>query len=119
MKNKPVILASSSPRRKRLLEQTGIQFIIDPSNLHEEQFDIQNPQQLVKTLALEKAREVGKHHPDSIIIGADTTVVCNEQMLAKPKDERDARRMLRLLSGNKHIVITGYAVIDTEAGKEF
>lgn len=116
---KPIVLASSSPRRKKLLEQAGFQFITDPSNLNEEQYPTTDPYKLVTTLAREKAREVALRHPGSIIIGADTTVVCNGEMMAKPQDRQDARRMLALLSGNKHTVITGFAVIDTVSKKEF
>lgn len=115
---KPIILASSSPRRKRLLEQTGLKFTIDPSDFDESTVITRNPHEMVKQLSFEKAREVSKRHPNSIIIGADTTVFCEGQILEKPKDVEDAKRMLKMLSNNTHSVITGITIIDTKMNQE-
>src|SRR3989344_2643827 len=115
---KPIILASSSPRRKRLLEEAGFMFAVDPSHFDESKVTTRDPHEMVKQLSLEKAREVAKRHPNSIIIGADTTVFCEGQILEKPRDMEDAKRMLRFLSGKVHSVITGITIINTETNQE-
>jgi septum formation protein len=115
---KPIILASSSLRRKRLLEEAGYKFIVDSSNFDESKVTTRNPHEMVKQLSVEKAREIAKRHSNSIIIGADTTVFCDGQILEKPKDTEDAKRMLQFLSGKAHVVITGVTVIDTETNQE-
>lgn len=115
---KPIILASSSPRRKKLLEEAGFTFTVDPSNFDESKVTTRNPHEMVKQLSLEKARKVAKRHPNSIIIGADTTVFCDGQILEKPKDIEDVKRMLQLLSNKIHSVITGITVITTEMNQE-
>lgn len=114
-----IILASASPRRKELLEQIGIEFEICPAK-GEEVITKTNPAEVVEELSRQKAEEVavmltayGKEHQelmtpqDILIIGADTVVAVDNQILGKPKDEEDARRMLRLLSGRAHEVYTG------------
>ena len=115
---KPIILASSSPRRKRLLTEAGFTFTVDPSDFDESKVKIRNPHEMVKQLSRKKAQEVAKRHPNSIIIGADTTVFCDGQILEKPKDEEDAKRMLKFLSGKTHSVITGITIITTEKNQE-
>ncbi len=115
---KPIILASSSPRRKRLLAEANFSFIVDPSDFDETKVTTRDPYEMVKQLSKEKAREVAKRHPNSIIIAADTTVYCEEQILEKPKDTEDAKRMLRFLNGKTHSVITGVTVIDTGTKRE-
>lgn len=112
-----IILASSSTRRKELLERIGLKFKVEKSN-YEENLDLRlHPHALAKKLSLGKAEDVARKHKNSIIIAADTIVVCNGKILGKPKDEREARRMLRLLSGNIHLVITGFTIIDTDVNK--
>jgi septum formation protein len=106
-----LILASASPRRAALLEEAGLKFKIIPSYLDENGHDDLSPPDLVKHLALEKARQVAKMQLDDVVIGADTVVVYQQEVLGKPKDERDAYRMLRLLSGQAHFVYTGVAVV--------
>jgi len=108
---KSIILASASPRRKKLLEKAGIRFKVVESGL-EEHFDPKlKPHELAKKLSLEKAKAVYKNHKDSIIIAADTIVVCDEKTFGKPKDEEDAKEMLQLLSGKSHLIITGFTIM--------
>jgi len=109
--NSQIILASESPRRKLLLENAGLQFTIIPSRINEEDFHDPDPENYVKILANAKAADVAHKYPDSWIIGADSIVLINETILEKPKSIADARLMLNLLSGNTHVVLTGYAII--------
>lgn len=115
---KPIILASSSPRRKRLLAQAGISFTVDPSDIPEVKLEHEDAETMVKRLARDKGREVAKRHKNSIVIAADTTVVCHGQILEKPQDAEDARRMLVLLNNTDHLVITGFTVIDINTNQE-
>lgn len=115
---KPLILASSSPRRKRLLTEANFSFVVDPSQFDESKVATRDPHQMVKELSREKAREVAKRHPSSIVIGADTTVFCDGQILEKPTNTGDAKRMLTFLSGKIHSVITGLTIINTETNQE-
>jgi len=121
--NKTIILASASPRRKNLLEGLGMKFKIIISDIDESFCQDMDPDKAVRCLALKKAEDVLKKidYP-AIIIGADTTVVIDNQSLGKPKDFDEAFRMLSMLSGRSHKVITGIAVIDsnnTSQGPEF
>jgi septum formation protein len=111
-----LILASASPRRKELLEQIGLQFIAIPSNLEETLNPDETPDDLVIRLSLDKAYEVARRPDISArwVIGSDTVVVCNGQILGKPADHQDAAAMLRQLSGTSHLVVSGYAVIDRQ-----
>lgn len=108
-----IILASGSPRRKQILEQVGLNFIVEVSDYEEKSIPGVSPSEFVETLSLEKANAVAKNHNDAIIIGADTIVVLNSQILGKPKTKQDAREMLKKLSGNTHSVFTGFTIIDT------
>lgn len=117
-KMKPIVLASSSPRRKKLLESIHVPCIVDPSTFDESTISHSNPYELVQILARKKARDVAKRHKNSFIIGADTIVVYKNTQFGKPKDNADAVRMLEALSGNIHEVITGIAVIDSQSNKE-
>lgn len=114
-----IILASVSPRRRKLLESLNIPFTVVPSSIEEKLNSKESPETLAKKLALAKARDVAKRHRDAIIIGADTIVVLGDYSLGKPKDKEDAKKILRLLSGKKHLVITGLAIIDQRLGKTF
>ncbi|MFN1834325.1 Maf family protein [Balneola sp. MJW-20] len=107
-----LILASKSPRRKKLLEQIGLPFEIFPSNASED-IDLKDPTEFAKTLAIRKAEEVAAHCPDSIIIGADTVVVLDNHILNKPQNHKEAFEMLTMLSGNMHEVITGVCLLQT------
>lgn len=112
-----LILASSSPRRVELLQKLGIDFEVVPSRIDEKSVKFDDPEELCKRLALMKARDVAKRR-EGIIVAADTIVVFKGEVLGKPKDEKEAKTMLRMLSGNEHVVMSGIAVIDTNSGKE-
>lgn len=107
-----IILASRSPRRKKLLEQLGLAFEIFPSSVAE-QSDKTEPDELVRDLALQKALDVAGQCNDSLIIGADTIVVHNNNILEKPGDKQEAYGMLSELSGKTHSVFTGVAFVMT------
>lgn len=109
---KQIILASESPRRKELLERIGLKFQAIESNIDEDIYPDLSPADLAEKLSLEKAKAVFKTHKDSIIIAADTVISCDNQILGKPKDKKDVKRMLSLLSNNVHLVITGFTIID-------
>jgi len=111
-------LASQSPRRKQLLEQIGLKFEIDPSNYEEDMSLKMEPNKLAEFLSLGKAKDVARRHKDSIIISADTIVAIDGEVFGKPKTSERAKYMLQKLSGRGHSVITGFAIIDTETGKE-
>ena len=116
---KQIILASSSPRRKELLNRLSLNFKIDPSEINEDKYSADTPSELVELLAKEKAKDVGRKYHDAIIIAADTIVVCGEQILGKPKNKKDAFEMLEKLSGSEHLVYTGIAfnIIEDETIK--
>jgi septum formation protein len=101
------ILASSSPRRRELLASIGIEFDIVPSHIPEERENGEAPEEYVARLSREKAAAIGAQHPSRWIIAADTTVLLGDQLLEKPRDERDAERMLSLIAGRTHVVYTG------------
>lgn len=114
---KTIILASASPRRKELLEKTGLIFKIEPSNYNENiPFNLE-PHEFARKLSLEKARAVAVNHNNSIVIAADTFAVFNGRILGKPRNKKDAREILQTISGNYHSVITGFSIIDTGTNK--
>lgn len=113
---KKIILASGSPRRKELLEQIGITFEIQKAE-GEEVITSVEPIEVVKELSMQKASEVAQRCDGAVVIGADTVVAAGGQILGKPKDEKDAVRMLRLLQGGSHEVITGVTVLLQETEK--
>ncbi|MFA6135821.1 MAG: Maf family protein [Candidatus Paceibacterota bacterium] len=115
---KKIVLASSSPRRKELLSQVGLQFEVDPSNYQEDMSLKMEPSKLAEYLSLGKAKDVALKHKDSIIIAADTFCVLDGEFLGKPKTEERAKAMLSKLSGRVHSVITGFAIIDTKTNKQ-
>lgn len=102
-----LILASASPRRADLLRSAGIPFEVYPVDVDETFHIDERPEQAVARLAEAKTRRCASNHPDSVVLGADTTVVVDGQALGKPVDAADAARMLRLLSGQTHEVLTG------------
>lgn len=106
-----IILASASPRRAELLSQFGIPFEVQNADIDEE-IDIISPETYVRTLSWKKAEKISSENPDAIVIGADTTVVLNDEIINKPKDKTDAFNMLRKLSGKEHKVYTGLTVMD-------
>ena len=114
---KRIILASVSPRRKELLEKVGLKFTVVESK-YIEKVDLKlNPHALTKKLSLGKAKAVAKNHKNSIIIAADTVVVCKNTILGKPKNKNDAKDMLEFLSNSVHFIVTGFTIIDTSSGK--
>lgn len=107
MSSIPVVLASSSPRRHELLKKIIEDFTVVPSQLEEIIKPELSPAEVAMDLAFQKADEVHFYYPESLIIGADTLVVCNEEILGKPVDATDAQRMLTMMSNNTQVVITG------------
>lgn len=106
-----LILASGSPRRAEILTSVGWDFTKHVADIDEAEHDGELPQDYVVRLAREKAAAVADQYPDDFVLGADTTVVIDGQIMGKPVDLDDARRMLTLLSGNWHEVLTGVAVV--------
>ncbi len=105
-----IILASNSPRRKELLGLTKYKFTIKTKEV-EEILDKSLPvTKQIENIAYSKAKEVALEHKNALVIGADTVVVVNNQILGKPKDKEDARNMMKLLQNNVHQVITGVAL---------
>lgn len=106
-----------SPRRKELLTEMGLTFTVCPADIDED-IGITDPEMLVKQLALLKAGHIAEKHTGEnvVIIAADTVVAYKNEILGKPKNEADAKRMLRLLSGNTHTVYTGYCCADAKTG---
>lgn len=116
---KKIILGSGSPRRKELLSQIGVPFEVRVSE-KEEIYTQTIPKEIVKELALMKAENVASELPakNTIVIGADTVVVHQDQILGKPKDEQDAFRMIQSLQGDVHQVYTGVAILDFDGDGE-
>ena len=112
-----LVLASGSPRREELLKQLKLKFTIVASKIDESNYQAEEPVQLVRKLAAEKAKSVSALVEDALIIAADTVVVYNDQILGKPKNKADAKNMLKMLSSNNHQVITGVAVVNSQDGK--
>jgi septum formation protein len=110
-KKPELILASSSPRRQELLREIGIPFQVHAANINEDQMPGEPPINYALRLAREKAQAVATQYPQSYVLGADTIVVLNGEVLGKPKDHADAARMLRLLSGHSHEVTTAVSLI--------
>ena len=105
-----VVLASASPRRRDLLDLIGIVHKVRPANIDEAMRPREAPRRYAERLAREKASAIATRDPDLITIGADTVVVIDRKVLGKPADTADAARMLRMLSGREHTVITAVAV---------
>ncbi|MGA7869311.1 MAG: Maf family protein [Candidatus Binatus sp.] len=105
-----VILASASPRRHQLLGAKGIEFEAIESLVHEQHIAGEPPRDYALRMARDKAATVSSRFPDAIVLAADTIVVCENQILEKPTDADDARRMLATLSGRTHTVVTAFAL---------
>lgn len=112
-----IILASKSPRRKHLLENIGLKFKIVPSDINEDLIPLSSPRKYAENLSKEKAKKVAQKYKDAIIIGADSIVIFKGEIIGKPKSMKNAKEILRKLSGQKHLVITGFTVLDSKAGK--
>lgn len=106
-----LILASGSSRRAKLLSDAGLEFKVVPSDIEEVFNEEKSPEEIVLDLALQKAKAVFLNHPKDTVIAADTIVVFGNEILGKPKDKKDAYRMLKLLSNETHHVYTGVAVL--------
>ncbi|MBU1183044.1 MAG: Maf family protein [Pseudomonadota bacterium] len=105
-----LILASKSARRRYLLKQAGLSFSVIPSGFDESSVPVADPHNYVKVLAESKAKDISDKYPESWVIGADTVVVIGGQILGKPTSRSDAREMLKSLSGQTHLVLTGYCI---------
>ena len=116
-----LILASKSPRRSALLRQAGLSFKVIPSHIDEALVPRAqtSPAEYVLKLAEAKAGDVSKKHPDCWVIGADTIVLLENDILGKPRSKNEARRMLMRLSGKTHQVLTGYAISHGAGGRLF
>ena len=115
---KSIILASASPRRKEILKKHNIDFAIEVSDADESHGNM-HPADLVEELSKRKASAVFKSHPSEIVLGADTVVALDDKILEKPKDEKDAFRMIEMLQGNRHQVYTGVTICSPEKSMTF
>ncbi|MBI5100429.1 MAG: septum formation inhibitor Maf [Nitrospirae bacterium] len=113
MPDRRLILASGSPRRKELLELAGLKFRVVTSDYIEDMTLPMKPGKLAEFLSGQKADSVAAGHPDVIVIAADTFIEFEGTILGKPHTNREAKRMLKRLSGRRHEVITGYTIVDT------
>jgi septum formation protein len=113
----PLILASSSPRRAEILRAVGWPFETHAAGVDETRLTGETPEDFVRRLAREKAEAVARTRLFGLVLGADTTVVVDGEVLEKPRDEEDARRMLQLLSERWHEVLTGVALVRAESGR--
>lgn len=107
-----LILASASPRRRELLSQVGVNFVIEVSDVEEVTDPAQSPELQVQSLALQKAQAVARNHTEGLVLGADTVVVNDGVLLGKPQNEAEAKTMLRSLSGKWHQVMTAVSLVD-------
>ena len=117
--HRPIILASASPQRKKLMKQLGIQFSVVPSRAKELKRITTTPAALVKANAVCKAQDVSRRHAQSIVIGADTIVyVGHKHLIGKPRNLAEAKRNLKILLSSPSWVYTGVAVIDARSRKQ-
>ena len=113
-----IILASASPRRKEILQNTNVKFKIMSSSIEELTLEGESPYQMVMRLAFEKGMDVASRQKSDLVISADTIVVLDGIILGKPKDDIEARKMITSLSGRKHQVITGISLINLDINKK-
>jgi len=106
-----LVLASASPRRQELLRNADIPFVVQPTNIPEVPRPAEAPRAFAERMAREKALTVFRQRPDDFVLGADTIVIVDAEILGKPRDAADAARMLRLLSGRRHQVTTGVCLV--------
>jgi len=114
--NRPLCLASSSPRRQELLTRFGLDFLIQSPDIDESMQSHETPEAFVMRMALEKAQQVVPDHPECITLSGDTVVVLEGGILGKPLDRADSIRMLERLSGKTHEVFTAYALMEGISG---
>ena len=107
-----IVLASGSPRRAEIMNSVGWEFTKDVPDIDETELPGELPDVYVQRLAATKAEAVAERHPSGLVLGADTTVVIDEQIIGKPIDIADARRMIGMLAGRWHEVLTGVAVVN-------
>jgi len=110
-----IILASGSPRRKKLLKKIGIAFKVHASDAAEDFESHWSPNEIAQSLAERKAKAVSSQYSDALIIGADTIVTYNDKILEKPATPSEANKMLQQLSGHAHKVLTGVSLLKTDA----
>lgn len=119
MMKQEVVLASQSPRRKEYMALLGIAYQCQSPQIDESQCTIKRPSRRCVALARQKAMAVSKDHPKAWCIGADTMVVIDGEILGKPSDEADARRMLQRLQGRSHFVYTGVCIYSQEGNRQW
>jgi septum formation protein len=112
-----LILASGSPRRSEILGFVGWDFEKHVADIDETELDGENPADYVQRLAKEKAEAVAQNYENTLVLGADTTVVIDDKIIGKPVDVNDARKMLKMLSGREHEVLTGVALVKGNVAK--
>jgi len=116
--HKKLVLASSSPRRQNLIDALNPKFtIVDPASNESPREISETPEEYVLRLSHTKALSVANNIPNSMILGADTTVVFKNQVLNKPEDSIEAKKMLKSLRGKIHVVITGITVLDSKSNR--
>jgi septum formation protein len=113
-----IILASASPRRRQLLDLIGVDFEVDPANLDETAAAGEDPAAFAVRVARDKAQWIARRHPERLVLGADTVVEVDSEILGKPSSMEDAATMLRLLSGRSHFVHTAIALVDGEGSHQ-
>ena len=106
-----LVLASASPRRQELLRNAGIPFVVQPTNIPEVPQPGEAPRAFAERMARQKALAVFRRRPNDFVLGADTIVIVDGEILGKPRDSADAARMLRLLSARTHQVVTGVCLV--------
>jgi len=112
-----LILASSSPYRKKLLDQLQLNFAVAVPDIDETPKPGESPQRLVERLAIDKAKAVAGNHPGSLVIGSDQVAVHDKEIVGKPRDHQDAVEQLRFASGKSITLYTGLALINSDSGK--
>ncbi|HUN55917.1 MAG TPA: Maf family protein [Smithella sp.] len=105
------VLASESPRRRDILESVGLKFKTIPAHVNEDYLAGENPKQHVGRLSRDKAMVIARKYPEAWVLGADTIVVIDGMILGKPKNQTQAKKMLKRLSGREHKVFTGFSII--------
>jgi septum formation protein len=113
-----IILASGSPRRKEILTKLGVEFSVVESGYDESKIITDDPVELVEELAIQKALSVASDYPDALILGGDTVVYVAGEVIGKANDKAEAERMVRLLSGTTHMVVTGVAIVNSLTGDQ-